>query len=79
MVKREMRCAINPAVGDERFINFAPAAKQLKVAVVGGGPAGLEAARIATLRGHKVTVFEKWNEIGGAILYFCTVLGKNKM
>jgi NADPH-dependent 2,4-dienoyl-CoA reductase/sulfur reductase-like enzyme len=46
---------------------------------VGGGPAGLEAARIATLRGHKVTVFEKSNEIGGAILYCCTVHGKNKM
>lgn len=79
MIKREMRCAINPAVGDERFINFGPAAKQLKVAVVGGGPAGLEAARIATLRGHEVTVFEKSNEIGGAILYCCTVHGKNKM
>jgi 2,4-dienoyl-CoA reductase-like NADH-dependent reductase (Old Yellow Enzyme family)/thioredoxin reductase len=79
MIKRHMRCAINPAVGDERFIDFGPADKQLNVAVVGGGPAGLEAARIATLRGHKVTVFEKSNEIGGAILYCCTVHGKNKM
>jgi 2,4-dienoyl-CoA reductase-like NADH-dependent reductase (Old Yellow Enzyme family)/thioredoxin reductase len=79
MIKRNMRCAINPAVGDERFINFGPADKKLNVAVVGGGPAGLEAARIATLRGHKVTVFEQSNEIGGAILYCCTVHGKNKM
>jgi 2,4-dienoyl-CoA reductase-like NADH-dependent reductase (Old Yellow Enzyme family)/thioredoxin reductase len=79
MIKRHMRCAINPAVGDERFINFGPADKKLNVAVVGGGPAGLEAARIATLRGHKVTVFEKSNEVGGAILYCCTVHGKNKM
>jgi 2,4-dienoyl-CoA reductase-like NADH-dependent reductase (Old Yellow Enzyme family)/thioredoxin reductase len=79
MVKRHMRCAINPAVGDERFIDFGPAKKKLKVAVVGGGPAGLEAARIATLRGHTVTVFERSNEIGGAILYCCTVTGKNKM
>jgi len=49
------------------------------VAIVGGGPAGLEAARIATLRGHAVTVFEKSEEVGGAILYCCTVHGKNKM
>jgi 2,4-dienoyl-CoA reductase-like NADH-dependent reductase (Old Yellow Enzyme family)/thioredoxin reductase len=79
MIKRHMRCAINPAVGDERFINFGPAQKKYKVAVVGGGPAGLEAARIATLRGHEVTVFEKSNELGGAILYCCTVGTKSKM
>ncbi len=79
MIRREMRCAINPAVGDERFIHFGPAEKKLKVAVVGGGPGGLEAARIATLRGHQVTVFEKTEELGGAILYCCTVHGKSKM
>ena len=79
MIRREMRCAINPAVGDERFIHFGPAEKKFNVAVVGGGPGGLEAARIATLRGHQVTVFEKSEELGGAILYCCTVHGKNKM
>jgi NADPH-dependent glutamate synthase beta subunit-like oxidoreductase len=66
-------------VGDERFIHFGPAEKKCSVAVVGGGPAGLEAARIATLRGHKVTIFEKSEELGGAILYCCTVHGKAKM
>lgn len=79
MIKRHMRCAINPAVGDERFIHFGPAQKKFKVAVVGGGPAGLEAARVATLRGHSVTVFERSNEVGGAILYCCTVSSKSKM
>jgi 2,4-dienoyl-CoA reductase-like NADH-dependent reductase (Old Yellow Enzyme family)/thioredoxin reductase len=79
MIKRHMRCTINPAIGDERFIHFSPARKQLSVAVVGGGPAGLEASRIASLRGHRVTVFEKSNEVGGAILYCCTVAGKGKM
>jgi len=79
MIKREMRCAINPAVGDERFIHFGPAEQRFNVAVVGGGPGGMEAARIATLRGHKVTIFEKSEELGGAILYCCTVHGKNKM
>jgi len=79
MIRRDMRCAINPAVGDERFIHVKPANKSCKVAVVGGGPAGMEAARICTLRGHKVTVFERTGELGGAMLYCCTVPGKNKM
>lgn len=79
MIKREMRCAINPAVGDERFIRFNPAVQKHKVAVVGGGPGGMEAARIAALRGHKVTIFEQGGELGGAILYCCTVHAKNKM
>lgn len=79
MIKRDMRCAINPAVGDERFIHLVPAKQPCKVAVVGGGPAGMEAARIATLRGHKVTIFERSGELGGAILYCCTVACKNKM
>jgi hypothetical protein len=79
MVKRHMRCTINPAVGDERFIELEPARTALRVAVVGGGPGGMEAARIATLRGHQVTIFEKTGELGGAILSCCTVPGKHKM
>ena len=79
MIKRDMRCAINPAVGDERFIHLQPAKKACKVAVIGGGPAAMEAARVSTLRGHKVTIFEKTGELGGAMLYCCTVPAKNKM
>lgn len=79
MIKRHMRCAINPAVGDERFIHLNPADQAHRVAIVGGGPGGMEAARVATLRGHQVTLFEKTGELGGAILYCCPVSGKNKM
>ena len=79
MIKRHMRCAINPAVGDERFVHLEPAKRACKVAVVGGGPGGMEAARIAALRGHQVTIFEKSGELGGAILLCCTVPGKRKM
>ncbi len=79
MIRRHMRCAINPAVGDERFLHLAPAKAARKVAIVGGGPGGMEAARIATLRGHQVTIFEKSGELGGAILSCCTVPAKHKM
>ncbi len=79
LIKHYMRCAINPAIGDERFLHFGPAETKLSVAVVGGGPAGMEASRIAALRGHKVTIFEKSNELGGAILYCCMVHCKSKM
>lgn len=79
MIKRHLRCAINPAVGDERFLHLEPVRRPCRVAVVGGGPGGMEAARIATLRGQKVTLFEKSGELGGAILYCCTVPCKHKM
>jgi len=79
MARRHMRCAINPAVGDERFVHLKPAGTKYRVAVVGGGPGGMEAARIASLRGHRVTIFERTGELGGAILYCCTVPGKQKM
>jgi 2,4-dienoyl-CoA reductase-like NADH-dependent reductase (Old Yellow Enzyme family)/thioredoxin reductase len=79
MIKHHMRCAINPAVGDERFLHMERASRVCKVAVVGGGPGGMEAARIATLRGHQVTIFEKTRELGGAMLCCCVVPGKHKM
>ena len=63
-------CAINPASYRERIWGvdtFAPAAKPSKVVVVGGGPGGLEAARVAAVRGHKVTLFEARDELGGAL------------
>jgi len=79
MIRRHCRCAINPAVGDERFLHLKPAEKAYNVAIVGGGPGGMETARIATLRGHRATIFERSGELGGAILYCCTVPGKHKM
>ena len=79
MAKKEIGCAINPACGHMEFDEMKPAATPLKVGIVGGGPAGMEAARIATVRGHKVTLFEKSGELGGAILGCCMAPGKEKM
>ncbi len=79
MAKKEIACAINPACGNEDFSRMEKTGKPLHIAVVGGGPAGMEAARVATERGHKVTIFEKTAELGGAILGCCMAPGKEKM
>lgn len=79
MAKRQVTCAINPAMNDLSFANMKKAEKACNIAVVGGGPAGMEAARHAAVRGHKVTIFEKSAELGGAILGDCLVPGKEKM
>ena len=79
MAKRQVQCAINPAMSDPGFSNMKKAEKPCRIAVVGGGPAGMEAARHAAVRGHEVTLFEKKGELGGAILGDCLVPGKEKM
>ncbi|MDD4860126.1 MAG: FAD-dependent oxidoreductase [Dehalococcoidales bacterium] len=60
-------CAINPLMGREGDYQLKPAAKAKKVVVVGGGPAGMQAALIAAQRGHKVTLLEKDAKLGGQL------------
>jgi len=62
---KPMTCVINPTVGREKEMAIAPAARPKKVMVVGGGPGGLEAARVAALRGHQVSLYEREAEPGG--------------
>ncbi len=61
------RCAVNPEVGRELTWVLTPAATKRRIMVVGSGPAGLEAARIARARGHDVTLWERDDELGGKL------------
>jgi 2,4-dienoyl-CoA reductase-like NADH-dependent reductase (Old Yellow Enzyme family)/thioredoxin reductase len=66
---RTQRCAVNAEVGRERSLKIYPASKPKRVCVIGGGPAGMEAARVLALRRHEVTLIEKENELGGLLRY----------
>ncbi|OGO05414.1 MAG: hypothetical protein A2Y91_02920, partial [Chloroflexi bacterium RBG_13_54_8] len=61
------RCTVNAAATRENQFRIAPVAVPKRVWVIGGGPGGLEAARVAGLRGHKVTLFEKSDKLGGQL------------
>jgi 2,4-dienoyl-CoA reductase-like NADH-dependent reductase (Old Yellow Enzyme family)/thioredoxin reductase len=63
-------CSYNPTVGKETlpgWLELIPAEKKKKVMVIGGGPAGLETARVAQARGHKVSLWEKGDDLGGMV------------
>jgi len=67
MMGNPATCIVNPAMGKEKEMAIVPAAKPKQVLVAGGGPAGLEAARVAALRGHQVTLFEREHKLGGQV------------
>jgi NADPH-dependent 2,4-dienoyl-CoA reductase/sulfur reductase-like enzyme len=63
-----VRCAINPVIGRElEYTWIRPAETKKKIAIIGGGPAGMEAAIIASSRGHEVVLFEKDSQLGGTL------------
>lgn len=65
---KHLSCALNPATGNEKEMALTPAQNKKNVLVVGGGPAGMEAARVAVLRGHNVTLWEKSGQLGGNVI-----------
>lgn len=67
-VSHMARCALNPRTMQEKKFEIKPAKKVRKVAVIGGGIGGMETARIAAMRGHKVTLYEKSDRLGGVFI-----------
>lgn len=65
---KQPSCAVNPAAMREMRYALKPSVQQKKVAVIGGGVAGMEAARVAAIRGHKVSLYEKNQELGGNLI-----------
>ena len=71
-------CVVNPRAGRETRLVFTRTQKKKKVAVVGGGPAGLSCAAVAAERGHEVTLFEKAAELGGQFNLAKRIPGKQE-
>lgn len=65
--QQDISCTVNPCAGRESTFPVEPAGKKKKVLILGGGPAGLEAARVAAMRGHAVQLHEKEKELGGQL------------
>jgi 2,4-dienoyl-CoA reductase-like NADH-dependent reductase (Old Yellow Enzyme family)/thioredoxin reductase len=73
-----LMCSVNASLGREKEFKIKPAEKKKKVMVVGSGPAGIEASRVAALRGHDVTLYEREKELGGQIRQASIPPGKER-
>lgn len=68
-VNQRVKCAVNATTGHEHEHAIEPAIEPHHILVVGGGPAGMEAARVAASRGHRVTLVERSNRLGGTLFF----------
>ena len=75
---QDVHCTVNPLAGREFEVEIKPAEKRKKVLIIGGGPAGMETARLAAARGHEVSLWEKDQVLGGHLRYAAMPSGKNE-
>jgi 2,4-dienoyl-CoA reductase (NADPH2) len=71
-------CRVNASLGHEREYEIKPAKVRKKIMIIGGGPSGLEAARVLALRGHKVVLFDKMSRLGGSLGLAAMVKGMER-
>jgi len=76
-VRRGVRCAVNAQTGFEVERPIVLASRSRKVMVIGGGPGGMEAARVAALRGHEVNLYEASSRLGGTVFFSSIVYPEN--
>lgn len=79
MKNSSIACAVNVAAGRESEYEIKPATEIKKIAIIGGGPAGMEAARVLSLRGHQVILFEKEAHLGGQLILAATPPHKERI
>jgi NADPH-dependent 2,4-dienoyl-CoA reductase/sulfur reductase-like enzyme len=72
-------CGLNPSVGHEEKFRMTPAGKKKRILVIGGGAAGMEAARVAAERGHSVTLYEKEVSLGGQLVIAAKTINRVEM
>ena len=68
-INERVKCAVNPMTGHEFEYVITPTATPKHIVVIGAGPAGMEASRVAALRGHRVTLLERSDRLGGTLFF----------